>query len=413
MATEQEKKPVAKKNKKKKNNAWIRPRHKVIRTILYYTLGTYSKLRYNAKVEKFKEWEDRPYCILLNHQTPFDQFFVGMSVKGNIYYLATEDIFSLGWVSDLIRWLIAPIPIKKQTSDVRAVMNCIRVAREGGSICIAPEGNRTYSGRTEYMSPAIIPLARKMGMPILLYRLEGGYGVLPRWGDVVRRGKMRCYVSRVIMPEEYAAMTDEELYEVVKEGLYVNEACVDGEYRHRKCAEYLERILYVCPHCGLSTFESHGDTVTCKTCGRKARYTPTKELEGDFPYRFVADWYDAQEAFINQLDITEKADALYTENVALSEVIPYKKKVLLDKKATVKLYGYGISVKWKGEERMFTFEELLAVTVLGRNKLNIYFDDNVLQFKGDKRFNAVKYVHLFHRYKNLKRGDENVQFLGL
>ena len=410
MATEQEKKPVT---KKKKNNSWIRPRHKVIRTILYYTLGTYSKLRYNAKVEKFKEWEDRPYCILLNHQTPFDQFFVGMSVKGNIYYLATEDIFSLGWVSDLIRWLIAPIPIKKQTSDVRAVMTCIRVAREGGSICIAPEGNRTYSGRTEYMSPAIIPLAKKMGMPILLYRLEGGYGVLPRWGDVVRRGKMHCYVSRVIMPEEYKAMTDEELYEVVKEGLYVNEACVDGEYRHRKAAEYLERLLYVCPHCGLSTFESHGDTVSCKTCGRKARYTPTKELEGDFPYRFVADWYDAQEAFINQLDVTEQAEALYTEKVALSEVIPYKKKVLLDKNATVELYGHSIAVKWKGEERVFTFEELLAVTVLGRNKLNIYFDDQVLQFKGDKRFNAVKYVHLFHRYKNLKRGTDNDQFLGL
>ena len=410
MATEQEKKPAA---KKKNNNSWIRPRHNVVRTILYYTLGTYSKLRYNAKVEKFKEWEDRPYCILLNHVTPFDQFFVGMSVKGNIYYLATEDIFSLGWVSDLIRWLINPIPIKKQTSDVRAVMNCIRVAREGGSICIAPEGNRTYSGRTEYMSPAIIPLAKKMGMPILLYRLEGGYGVMPRWGDVVRRGKMRCYVSRVIMPEEYKAMTDEELYEAVKEGLHVDEVCVDGEYKSKKSAEYLERLLYVCPHCGLSAFESHGDTVTCKTCGRKARYTATKELEGDFPYRFVGDWYDAQEAFINQLDVTEKAEALYTERVRLSEVIPYEKKVLLDKSATVELYGHSIAVKWKGEERVFTFDELLAVTVLGRNKLNIYFDDRVFQFKGGKRFNAVKYVHLFHRYKNLKRGNENEQFLGL
>ena len=409
MATEQEKKPVA----KKKNKSWIRPRHKVIRTILYYTLGTYCKLRYNAKVEKFKEWEDRPYCILLNHQTPFDQFFVGMSVKGNIYYLATEDIFSLGWVSDLIRWLIAPIPIKKQTSDVRAVMNCIRVAREGGSICIAPEGNRTYSGRTEYMSPAIIPLAKKMGMPILLYRLEGGYGVLPRWGDVVRRGKMRCYVSRVIMPEEYKAMTDEELYEVVKEGLYVNEACVDGEYRHRKCAEYLERLLYVCPHCGLSTFESRKDTVTCKTCGRKARYTPTKELEGDFPYRFVADWYDAQEAYINSLDLREQSEPLYVERVCLSEVIPYKKKVVLDKKATVELYGHGICLTHKGEEKTFSFDGLAAVTVLGRNKLNIYAGDRIYQIKGDKRFNALKYVHLFHRYKNLQRGEPYEQFLGL
>ena len=406
-----EKKPTEKRNKK--NSKWIRPRHKVVRNVLYYTLGTYSRLRYNAKVERFKEWEDRPYCILLNHVTPFDQFFVGMSVKGNIYYLATEDIFSMGWVSGLIRWLINPIPIKKQTSDVRAVMTCIRVAREGGSICIAPEGNRTYSGRTEYMSPAIIPLARKMGMPILLYRLEGGYGVMPRWGDVIRRGKMRCYVSRVIMPEEYKDMTDDELYEAVKEGLYVNEACVDGEYRSKKSAEYLERILYVCPHCGLSSFESCGDTVTCLKCGRKARYLPTKELEGDFPYRFVADWYDAQKDFVNGLDVTEKAEPLYVEQVKLSEVIPYKKKVVLDREATVELYGHGIALKWSGEERVFAFDELLAVTVLGRNKLNIYFEGRVFQLKGGKRFNAVKYVHLFHRYKNLKNGNGDETFLGL
>ena len=398
---------------KKNNKKWIRPRHKVVRNILYYTLGTYSKLSYNAKVEKFKEWEDRPYCILLNHVTPFDQFFVGMSVKGNIYYLATEDIFSNGWVSDLIRWLIAPIPIKKQASDVRAVMTCIRVAREGGSICIAPEGNRTYSGRTEYMSPAIIPLARKMGMPILLYRLEGGYGVMPRWGDVVRRGKMRCYVSRVIMPEEYKDMTDDQLYEAVKEGLHVDEACVDGTYRHKKRAEYLERLLYVCPFCGLSSFESRKDTVKCLSCGRKATYTATKELEGDFPYRFVADWYDAQEAFINQLDVTEKAEPLYVEKARLSEVIPYEKKVVMDKDATVELYGHSIVLKYKGEEKLLPFDELLAVTVLGRNKLNMYYGDQIFQLKGDKRFNSVKFVHMYHRYKNLKRGDENEQFLGL
>ena len=36
---------------------------------------------------------------------------------------------------------------------------------------------------------------------------------------------------------------------------------------------------------------------------------------------------------------------------------------------------------------------------------------NVL--KGDKRFNALKYVHIYHRNKNLTRGEENGKFLGL
>ena len=138
-----------------KKKKWIKFRHSVIRNILFVLLAPYCWLKYGLRAEKFRQQGNRPYLILLNHQTPFDQFFMGMSFRGPVYYVATEDIFSLGWISSVIRWAIAPIPIRKQTTDINAVMNCIRVAREGGTIAMAPEGNRTYSGRTEYMNPAM------------------------------------------------------------------------------------------------------------------------------------------------------------------------------------------------------------------------------------------------------------------
>ena len=37
----------------------------------------------------------------------------------------------------------------------------------------------------------------------------------------------------------------------------------------------------------------------------------------------------------------------------------------------------------------------------------------IYQLKGGKSFNALKYVHIYHRYKNIIKGDENEQFLGL
>ena len=125
----------------------------------------------------------------------------------------------------------------------------------------------------------------------------------------------------------------------------------------------------------------------------------------------MADWYDAQEAYINQLDITGQAEALYTERVRLSEVIPYKHKLRLGE-VTLSLYGNRISAA--GEVNFdFPFDEVSAVTVLGKNKANIYHGGKIYQLKGDKRFNALKYVHIYHRYKNLIKGDENEQFLGL
>jgi 1-acyl-sn-glycerol-3-phosphate acyltransferase len=404
-------------DKKKKAKKWMKFRHRVVRNIACAILSPYSRLKYGVRVERFKEQEKRPYLILMNHQTPFDQFFVGMAFKGPIYYLATEDIFSNGLVSSLIKYLVAPIPIKKQTADVKAIMNCIRVAKEGGTIALAPEGNRTYSGRTEYMSSAIAPLAKKLKMPIALFRIEGGYGVHPRWSDVVRKGKIKAYVSLVIQPEEYESLSEDELFAMIEKGLYVDEATVDGEYKHKRCAEYLERAVYVCPFCGLSAFESNLDTVTCKKCGKSVKYLPTKELEGigfEFPYRFVADWYDAQEEFINALDVREYTEQpMYSETADVYDVKPCEKKQLLFERAQMSLYGDRIEIRTSSENIVCRFDDTQAVTVLGRNKLNIYYDKNIYQIKGGKRFNSLKYVHIYHRYKNIVRGDENGKFLGL
>ena len=62
---------------------------------------------------------------------------------------------------------------------------------------------------------------------------------------------------------------------------------------------------------------------------------------------------------------------------------------------------------------IFRYDDLTVVTVLGRNKLNFYCGDKVYQIKGGKRFNALKYVNMFHRYKNMTGESEDGEFLGL
>ena len=119
-----------------------------MKKIAHVVLWPFAKWKYHAKMERFREQGDRQYLILHNHQTPFDQFFVGMIFKGPLYYLATEDLFSNGWTSWAIKKLVAPIPIRKQTTDISAIRNCLKVAKEGGTLVISPEGNRTYTGRT-------------------------------------------------------------------------------------------------------------------------------------------------------------------------------------------------------------------------------------------------------------------------
>ena len=392
---------------------WRKPRHKWVTAILRPILRPYVLWKYHITIETFKEEGNRPYLILMNHQTGFDQFFVALAFRQPVYYLATEDIFSLGWISSVLRWLVEPIPIRKQTTDIQAVKNCIKVAREGGSVCIAPEGNRTFHGRTVYMNPAIASLAKKMELPLAIYRIEGGYGIQPRWSDVVRKGRMRGYVKRVIEPEEYRDMTTQQLYQLIQQELWVDEGQISGEFRHKNNAEFLERVLYTCPFCGLTTLESNGDLVRCTKCGRQVRHLPTKELEGvgfDFPHRFVADWYDAQQEYVSSLDPLTLTEApIWEERADISRVHAFKYKEPLKKDALVRLYGDRITV----DDREFPLGSVGAVVVLGKNKVNIYDGKEIFQLKGSKRFNGLKYVNFFHNYKNRKAGDTNGKFLGL
>ena len=407
--------------KSKKKEKWIKKRHLFITNVAKLLLKPYIIYKYGITMEKFKEQGDRQYLVISNHQTAFDQFFLGYAFSGAIYYIASEDIFSMGFISDLLRFAVNPIPIKKQSTDFAAVRNCLRVAKEGGTIGIFPEGNRTYSGKTEYINPAIIMLAKRMGLPIAIMRIEGGYGVAPRWGDKIRRGKMRSYVARVIEPEEYNSLDDCEFASLIEKELYVDETLYGGEYHGKNLAEYLERAIYYCPKCNaLSTFESHGDEMECKKCGMKVQYLPTKELRGlnfELPYRFVADWYAAQSDFVNSLRLDDFGkEPIYCENGSLAEVIVYKNKKALIEEAKIRLFADRLEASGNGESFVFPLAEIRAITVCGKNKLNLYFGDKLYQITGDKRFNALKYVNLTFRYKNIikeEKGEGYDKFLGL
>ena len=227
---------------------------------------------------------------------------------------------------------------------------------------------------------------------------------------------MRAGVRRVMEPEEYAGLTDEELCEIINRELAVDEAVVNGEYPHERQAEFLERALYVCPDCGLSVLCSEKDIIECTRCGKKVRHLPTKELVGvgcEIPFRFVSDWYEYQCNFVRGLDLLPyMTEPMYKDSVEISRVILYKKKSIVCKNAEISLFGDKIVASGDGYEREFGFADISAVTVLGKNKLNLYVGDEVYQFRGDARFCALKYVNIFYHHKSAGKGEEN-EFLGL
>ena len=61
---------------------------------------------------------------------------------------------------------------------------------------------------------------------------------------------------------------------------------------------------------------------------------------------------------------------------------------------------------------IFNFDDIEAVTLLGKKKMNIYHKGITYQVFGDKKLNLLKYVHLFYIIKN-KQGGNSDGFIGL
>ena len=409
-----------KKTKRKKKQNWVRFRHKVVRNLLYVLLGTYLRIIFKLKINKFKEKEKRQYLVIMNHQTAFDQFFMGMAIPGAIYYIASEDLFSKGWVSKIIKYLVAPIPFQKSTSDFRAIRNCFKIVREGGTIGFFPEGNRTYGGRTGNIKSSVVALAKGLKLPILIMNINGGFAAQPRWSDSTHRGLVTVGVTRVLEYEEYKDMPDNEMYELIKSELYVDESKDITPLKVKNGAEYLERAMYVCPYCGISEFESKGNVIKCKKCEREILYTETRELRGmgfDFPYKNVADWYDYQCSYINSLDLTPFAETpICSDTASLIEVIVYKKKIVISESAKVSAYADRLTVSDGKTEMTFRYEDIRGASAVGRNKMNFYAYDKLYQLKGvkgDKRLCTLKYLNLLYHSENVRKGEKDEQFLGL
>ena len=375
----------------------------------------YTRWKYGYRAEQFPLEKNRPYLILSNHHTGFDQFLIALSFKRPLYYIASDDLFNNRY-SKLIEYLVAPIPKSKSSRDLESVRNCYRIAKEGGTICVFPEGNRTFSGTTETIDPSIAKLVRLLKLPVVFYRFEGGYGVQPRWSHKLRKGRMTGHVTGILEQEGYEALSDEALYAEICRRLYWDENESAAAFRSSRRAEYLERAFYYCPDCGgMGDWHSEGETAVCRHCGRTLRYTEHvsfEVLKGSPTLTTPKQWYDAQTAWCKNFDFTAAGeDELFGEDgVELHESVRCQRKIFLDA-GRFRFFRDRLQIG----ESVFSLAEITDMTVLGKNKINFYARGKIFQLQPPPRFCGVRAVNFFYSYKLAQgeNGHGNDEFMGL
>ncbi len=383
---------------------WCKKRHKVIVEILRPVFSLYYALRFGCRVKKEKLPAEGA-IVISNHVTTLDPVLINMLFDKPLYFMSSKHVFQNRWIGKLLTFLVKPIPKEKiNKSDIAAIKACIQIARENGSICIFPEGNRTFSGKAGYIDPAITKLIKRLGKPLVICNIVGGYGVDPRWCNSARRGKIRAFVKEVYSCEQMQAMTNEELYNTIVSDTTVDEFAGNNRYRSRRRAECLESVAFICPICGAKhTIYTKKHNVYCSVCGMQATYNEDQTLssqDGRFPFTYVYEWYDYQLKILQDSDFSDDQQ-IYSEKVEVYRPELNKKKELIGS-GTMQLYGGCLRFALDSGDISLPIEDVDGITLIGNRIMDVYRGDETYRVVVAHKTNLLKYMHTFYIIRGRK-----------
>jgi 1-acyl-sn-glycerol-3-phosphate acyltransferase len=351
-----------------------------------------------------------PAILMGNHTLDIDAGLLGLSYSQAMHMVASEHVFRLGILTVLIRLIFAPIVRMKGKTEISTVRKILNVLKDGGRVCIFPEGNRSYNGVTGEITQASATLVKMAKCQLITYRIEGGYMRHPRWARTVRRGPMRGYEVGRYSAETLERMTVDEVLALIRRDLhedaYARQAENQTLYRGKRLAESLETALYVCPQCGrMGTLQSKGDAFFC-SCGLHLRCTALGELVSTTaqaaPFSTVTAWDHWQQSQTAEI-VRKAADGEITADDALSlyRIQPCRKDELLET---------GRLTLSKSElmcgSFLFPFNDISDLAIVGINTLvfetrsGCYYE---IRSKGS--YSALKYRRFFLHCKRAAKGE--------
>jgi 1-acyl-sn-glycerol-3-phosphate acyltransferase len=399
-------------------------RHDFIFRLAYILFHRHFARKFNFEYDNIKV-ERPPFIVVSNHLTNWDPILIALSFGKNIYYVATDQIFRMGFKSKLLTYFFSPIAKAKTAQETQTVITIFRRLKENCNICIFAEGNTSFDGETGEIQPAIAKLVKRAGVTLVTYRFTGSYFTFPRWARFIRKGKMEGRLAQIYSPEKIASMSEQEIYEAIKNDIHASAYSEQEKnkiaYRGKNPAEYLETVLYCCPKCRqFALLASRGDIIYC-ACGFKARYnefgyfeTPNKEKDPqreEPPFKTITDWVKWErkeiEALALSLDSRNTEEPIFTdENQLLFEIEKTVKRVLIAK-GTLSLYKDRLSVTSEpGQKTEFPLDTIIEMSSFARMTLIFSTKDNkIFEIHSKHSRSALKYLDMFKEIKKLHRSS--------
>jgi long-chain acyl-CoA synthetase len=144
-----------------------------------------------------------PYLITPNHLSNADAFLLAASlpasIGGQVFYLGDTKFFG-GPVSSRIARYIQVIPVDMEARLYNALQLSAYVLRNGGILCVFPEGSRSRDGGIKEFKKGVAIIAKELNVPLVPVAITGTYDMMRPGQLLPRPGKVSVTFGKPVVP---------------------------------------------------------------------------------------------------------------------------------------------------------------------------------------------------------------------
>ena len=255
---------------------------------------------YKARPSKDKN----PYVLVGNHASRVDYLYSAPAVLPHrLNYVVGYNEFFRSHLYPIFS-LMQVIPKRNFAPDVHAVSEIMRVIKNGGRVCLFPEGMSSISGSGQPCAVGTGRLLKKLGVTVYYIKIAGGYMTNTKHCLDTRPGRVEVVVDTLFTPEQLQALSADEIQETLNRELAHDDYLWNRQARVKfdgrgEMAKSLHDLLYLCPKCGgLHTMRGEGDVIRCAACSNGARINEYYDLvpldENCVIPETISHWYALQ-----------------------------------------------------------------------------------------------------------------------
>ena len=258
-----------------------------------------------------------PFIFVANHANFLDPWIVCHLSKVPVAIMMNEDGFK---ASAFQRWYLKNIgafPKKKGLSDISAMKKSISAIKSGKTLMVFPEGQTSWDGETQPIYSGIEKMAQKMGVPLVMCRIESNFVAHPWWADYGRKGQITVIVkvldSKIVKEKSSDDLRSEIINHIKNEDVEISHY---KKFTGKNLVSGMQNFIWLCPSCSeKENLKFIGNTVSCEKCGANFLFNANLWLVNPInSVRNLHHWVKIQKKFVKEAVKNANESEILCEN---------------------------------------------------------------------------------------------------